>query len=183
MRNVAVVVGSLRRESINLQLAKALVKLAEPTLAMKLVDLADVPLYNEDLWQDPPAGVTRLKSEVAAADAVLFVTPEYNRGLPAVTKNVVDWGSRPYGKSIWPSKPGAIVGASPGAIGTAVAQSQLRGILVGCGVKLLGLPEIYFQMKPGVIGEDSTVTDERTRNFLAGFIEKFAAHIEQSAAK
>src|SRR5580765_851909 len=136
MHTVAVIVGSLRRESINLRFAKAIAKLAEPTLAFELVELADVPLYNEDLWAAPPEGVTRMKREIETADAVLFVTPEYNRGIPAVVKNVIDWGSRPYGKSSWPNKPAAIVGTSPGAIGTAVAQSQLRGILVGCGVRL-----------------------------------------------
>lgn len=178
MHSVAVIVGSLRRESINLRFAKALAKLAEPTLAFKLVELGDVPLYNEDLWADPPAGVTRMKREIENADAVLFVTPEYNRGLPAVTKNVVDWGSRPYGKSAWVGKPCAIVGTSPGAIGTAVAQSQLRGILAGCGVRLMGQPEIYLQTKPDLITDDFTVSDDRTRGLLAGFISKLAAHIQ-----
>lgn len=177
MHTVAVIVGSLRRESINLRFAKALARLAEPTLAFKFVELGDVPLYNEDLWASPPDGVTRLKNEVESADAVLFVTPEYNRGLPAVMKNVIDWGSRPYGKNSWAGKAGAIVGTSPGAIGTAVAQSQLRGILVGCGVRVLSQPEIYFQTRPGLIDDDFTVADEKTRGFLAGFITKFAAHI------
>ena len=178
MPTVAVIVGSLRRESINLRFAKALAKLAESSLAFKLVELGDVPLYNEDLWANPPEGVTRMKREVEAADAVLFVTPEYNRGIPAVVKNVIDWGSRPYGKNSWANKAGAIVGTSPGAIGTAVAQSQLRAILVGCGVRLLGQPEVYFQTKPGLIGDDFTVTDARTGEFLAGFIAKFAKHIQ-----
>lgn len=178
MHTVAVIVGSLRRESINLRFAKALAQLAGPTLVFELVELADVPLYNEDLWANPPEGVTRLKREVDAADAVLFVTPEYNRGIPAVVKNVIDWGSRPYGKNSWANKAGAIVGTSPGSIGTAVAQSQLRAILVGCGVRLLGQPEVYFQTKPGLIGDDFTVTDAKTREFLAGFIAKFATHIQ-----
>lgn len=177
MHTVAVLVGSLRRESINRRFARALAKLAEPTLEFKLVELGDVPLYNEDLWADPPKGVLRLKREVEAADAVLFVTPEYNRGLPAVTKNAIDWGSRPYGKNSWANKRGAIVGTSPGAIGTAVAQSQLRAILVGCGVRLLDQPEIYFQSRPGLIGDDFTVTDAKTRDFLAGFIQKLAVHV------
>lgn len=177
MHTVAVIVGSLRRESINLRFAKALARLAESTLAFKFVELGDVPLYNEDLWARPPGGVTRLKSEVESADAVLFVTPEYNRGLPAVTKNVIDWGSRPYGKNSWAGKAGAIVGTSPGAIGTAVAQSQLRGILVGCGVRVLSQPEVYFQTRPGLIDDDFTVTDEKTRGFLAGFVTQFAVHI------
>ena len=183
MPQVAVIVGSLRRESINLAFAKALAKLAAGTLDLSLVALADVPLYNEDLWQSPPEGVLRLKAEVEAADAVLFVTPEYNRSVPAVMKNAVDWGTRPYGKNSWAGKPGAIVGASPGAIGTAVAQSHLRGVLVGCGVVLLGQPEIYFQSKPGLISDSFEVTDAKTREFLSGFIGKFAAHIGRSTAQ
>ncbi len=182
MHTVAVIVGSLRRDSINLRFARALAKLAEPTLSLRLVDLADVPLYNEDLWANPPVGVTRLKAEVEPADALLFVTPEYNRGITAVTKNAVDWGSRPYGKSSWPGKPGAIVGTSPGAIGTAVAQSQLRSILLACGINLLAQPEVYFQTQPGSIDDEFNVTDAKTRAFLDGFIAKFTAHIEQHHA-
>ena len=183
MHQVAVIVGSLRSESINLRFAKALAKLADPQLEFKLVDLADVPLYNEDLWQQPPAGVLRLKREVDAADAVLFVTPEYNRSIPAVVKNVVDWGSRPTRENSWAGKPGAIVGASPGAIGTAVAQAHLRSVLVGCGIALLGPPEVYFTSKPGLIADDFTVTDEKSRAFLSGFIAKFASHIERCVTR
>ncbi|HWI10833.1 MAG TPA: NADPH-dependent FMN reductase [Burkholderiaceae bacterium] len=183
MRKVAVVVGSLRRESINLRFAKALSRLADGLMAFDITDLSDVPMYNEDLWHQPPAGVLRLKRELDAADAVLFVTPEYNRSIPAVTKNVVDWGSRPYGQNSWAGKPGAIVGTSPGAIGTAVAQAQLRSILVGCGVNLLGQPEVYFQTKPGLIADDFSTADDKTRAFLAGFVAKFADHIERLAAR
>ena len=182
MRRVAVVVGSLRRESINLRFAKALSRLAEGRMAFDLVDLSDVPLYNEDLWQQPPAGVLRLRRELDAADAVLFVTPEYNRSIPAVTKNVVDWGSRPRGQNSWAGKPAAIVGTSPGALGTAVAQAQLRSILVSCGVSLLGQPEVYFQTKLGLISDDFSIGDDKTRAFLDGFIAKFANHIERVAA-
>lgn len=181
MHQVAVIVGSLRRESINRHFARALARLAAPTLEFRLVDLTDVPLYNEDLWQQPPEGVLRLKREVDAAAAVLFVTPEYNRSIPAVVKNVIDWGSRPYGQNSWAGKPGAIVGASPGVIGTAVAQAQLRSILVGCGVGLLGQPEVYLQTRPGLIGDDFSIADEKTREFLSGFIAKFAAHIGPGA--
>ena len=138
MHTVAVIVGSLRRESINLRFAKALAKLAEPTLAFRLVELGDVPLYNEDLWAHPPEGVTRLKRELEAADAVLFVTPEYNRGVPALVKNVIDWGSRPYGKNSWASKPGAIVGTSPGLIADdfTISDDETRDFLGGFITKL-----------------------------------------------
>ena len=182
MHQVAVIVGSLRRDSINLRLAKALAQLAGPTLRLELVDIADLPLYNEDLWSSPPDRVLRLKRALVAADAVLFVSPEYNRGMPAVTKNVVDWGSRPMGESAWPGKPTAIVGTSPGAIGTAVAQSQLRSVLASCGVRLFNAAEVCLQTRPGLIADDFSVADERTRTFLAGFLTKLGAFIEPGAA-
>ena len=181
MKKVAVIVGSLRRASVNLQFAQALAKLAEGQLGFEFVDLAAVPLYNEDLWSDPPAAVLALKQSVAAADGVLFVTPEYNRSMPAVTKNAIDWGTRPYGHNVWTGKRGALVGASPGAIGTAVAQSHLRSVLLGCGVALLAQPEVYFTARPGLIADDHTVTDEKTRAFLAGFITRFAQHVDPGA--
>jgi chromate reductase len=181
MHKVAVIVGSLRRESINRRLAKALAKLAAPGLELQEVDLQDVPLYNEDLWTEPPAGVLRLKQELAEADAVLFVTPEYNRGVPAVLKNAIDWGTRPVGQNSWTGKPGAIVGTSPGAIGTAVAQSELRGVAAICGVHLMAQPEVYLVNKPGLIGDDFEVTDPKTREFLAGFVAKFETWIGRLA--
>ena len=115
MFKVAVIVGSLRRESINRRFAQALARLAEGTLEFELVELGDVPMYNEDLWQNPPPAVTRLKQAIEAADAVLFVTPEYNRSIPALVKNTIDWGSRPRGQSSWAGKPAGIVGTSGGA--------------------------------------------------------------------
>ena len=170
MHQVAVIVGSLRRDSINRRLANALARLAGPALQLNLLDLSALPLYNEDLWQAPPESVLRLKRDLVAADGVLFVTPEYNRGIPAVTKNVVDWGSRPMAESAWPGKPTAIVGTSPGAIATAVAQSQLRSVLVSCGVRLLVQAEVCLQTKPGLIADDFSVTDDKTRRFLEGFV-------------
>ena len=181
MKKVAVIVGSLRRDSVNLHLAQALAKLAEGQLAFDFVDLSAVPLYNDDLWTDPPAPVLALKQAVADADGVLFVTPEYNRSMPAVTKNAIDWGTRPYGHNVWAGKRGALVGASPGAIGTAVAQSHLRSVLVGVGIALLAQPEVYFTAKPGLLGDDHGVTDEKTRAFLAGFVTQFAQHIDPGA--
>ena len=182
MHKVAVIVGSLRRESLNLKFAKALARLAEGRLAFAIVDLAGVPIYNDDLWADPPAAVLRLKRDIEAADAVLFVTPEYNRSIPAVVKNVIDWASRPPGKSAWTGKPAAIVGTSPGALGTAVAQAQLRSIAVACGMSLLSRPEVYLTSKPGLISETFEVTDEKSRAFLAGFVEMFAAHVARMTA-
>jgi chromate reductase len=176
---VAVIVGSLRRESINLKLAKALMKLEAPGCAFDLVDISDLPHYNNDLWPNPPASVARLKSAIESADAVLFVTPEYNRGIPGLIKDVVDWGSRPYGKNSWSKKPAAIIGASPGKIGTAVAQSQLRSTLLVLNLAVMGEPEAYVQVTPELIEDDFTVTNEGTRKFLQSFLGAFADWIER----
>jgi chromate reductase len=181
MHKVAVIVGSLRRESINRRFAHALARLAQGSLEFEFVDLAELPIYNEDLWADPPAAVPRLKQAIEAADAVLFVTPEYNRSIPALVKNVIDWGSRPYGKTSWAGKPTGIVGATNGTTGTAVAQSHLRHVVAACGMVLLPLPEVYFVNKPGLVTDDFEVSDEKSRAFLAGYLAKFAASIAQHA--
>lgn len=173
MRQIAVVVGSLRRESINLRLARALAKLGEPQLVLEVVDLHDLPLYNEDLWDDPPPAVARLKQAVEAAEGVLFVTPEYNRGIPAVTKNAIDWGTRPRDRNCWTDKPAAAIGTSPGPIGTAVAQAQVRDLLTVCGMRVMGQPEVYLAHKPGLIADDFSITDTKTQEFLAGFLARF----------
>ena len=177
MHKVAVFVGSLRRESINRKLAKALARLGQSRFTFDFVELGDLPMYNDDLWPDPPPSVPRLKADIAAADAVLLVTPENNRSIPAVLKNAIDWGSRPYGQNSWGGKPTAIVGASPGNVGTAVAQSHLRNIMAILGVKLMGQPEVYFVAKPGLIDEQNEISEESTRDFLKGFLTRFDAWI------
>jgi len=178
MTNVAVIVGSLRRDSINRQLAQAMAKLAAPKgLAFSLPRLDDIPMYNEDLWENPPAAVLRLKAEIKAADALLFVTPEYNRSIPALIKNTLDWASRPSGQSVWPGKPAGVVGASPGAIGTAAAQAHLRSILTVFGLALVSRPELYISLKPGAIEADGTVADEGLRKVLDGYLDAFKAWI------
>jgi len=182
MHKVAVIVGSLRRESINRRFAHALAKLAQGKLDFSFVELGEVPIYNDDLWQDPPLAVTRLKQSIEAADGVLFVTPEYNRSIPAIVKNAIDWGSRPYGKNAWAGKPVGIVGTSVGAIGTAVAQSHLRHVVAVCDMKLMPQPEVYFVSKPGLITDDFEVSDEKSRAFLAGYVAKFEAWIAQQSA-
>ena len=178
MARVAVFVGSLRRDSINRKLAQALAKLAAPRgLDLQLVELADLPHYNDDLWAAPagaPPAVLRLKRTVEEADAVLFVTPEYNRSIPGLLKDVIDWASRPWGKNSWTGKPGAIAGASGGKIGTAVAQSQIRSSLVVLDVALMGQPEAYVQVTPGLIDADFNLTDESVEKFLTGFVAAFA---------
>jgi chromate reductase len=170
---VAVIVGSNRRESINRRLAHALVKLAGDGLDFRLVQIDDLPLYNQDDEANLPPAVVRFKSQIAAADAVLFVTPEHSRSIPAVLKNAIDWGARPWGQNSWTGKIAAVTGMSPGAIGTALAQQHLRQILGAQGVVLSG-GEAYLQFKPGLIATDDTVTDESTRGFLKSFLDQFA---------
>ncbi len=181
MKKVSVLVGSLRKDSVNRRVAKALEKLAEGKLAFDYPDL-DLPLYNEDLWADPPAGVLKLKESVDAADAVLFVTPEYNRAFSPAIKNAIDWGSRPWGKSSWPGKPAGIVGAAGGQIGTAAAQALLRSILPGQGMILLSQPEVYLQYTDGLVDDDFTVTNPGTAKFLQGYVDAFASFIDRVSA-
>jgi len=178
MPKIALMVGSLRRESINATYAKALQKLGAGRFDFHAVDM-DLPLYNNDLWENPPAKVVALKEAIGAADGVLIVTPEYNRSMPAVTKNAIDWASRPYGESAWPGKAVAITGASPGGQGTAVAQSQLRSVMTILGTHVLSDPEVYITFKPEVFAPDGSVLNDGTARFLTGFLDKFAALIEQ----
>jgi chromate reductase len=183
MYKVAVFVGSLRKDSINAKFARTLAKLARGRLDFHLVDLSDLPVYNEDLWENPPAGVLRMKDEIAAADAVLFVTPEYNRSIPPVIKNAIDWGTRPWGQNSWAGKPAAIVGTSPGAVGTAAAQGHLRDIVTVVGTALMVQPEVYLVTKRGLIDDDLTVTDADTKAFLEGWIAKFEVWIGRFASE
>ena len=178
---VAILVGSLRKESNNLKLAKALSKLGGGRFEAKLIQIGDLPLFNQDLEADFPAAAQRMKKEIEGADAVLFVTPEYNRGMPGVLKNAIDWASRPYGKNSFAGKPGAIVGTSPGAIGTAVAQHNLRPTLAYLDIALLGQPEIYLQFKDGLIDFDGNISNPDTQKFLQGFVDKFCAWCERHA--
>lgn len=181
MYKVAVLVGSLRKESVNLKLAKALAELGKSSFSFSFVQLQDLPMYNDDLWQDPPASVTRLKKEIEEADAVLFVTPEYNRNTTPVLINAIDWASRPYGKNSWAGKPAAVVGASPGVIGSAAAQAHLRTLVGMIDTVLMSQPEVYFQMKPGLIDDQFKVTDDGSRKFLQSFLTSFETWIKGSA--
>ncbi len=178
---IALIVGSNRRESVNRKLAQALAKLGAAGLEFKVVRIDDLPLYNQDNEGAPPPSVVRFKSEIAAADGLLFVTPEHSRSIPAVLKNAIDWGARPWGKNNWTGKLAAVTGTSPGAVGTALAQQHLRQILGAQGVLLMG-GETYITFKPGLIDTDNTVTDETTRGFLKGFLDQFAALVSQLAS-
>jgi chromate reductase len=171
--NVAIVVGSNRRESINRKLAHALAKLAEGNLATHIIQIDDLPIFNQDHESPLPASVQRFKHQIERADAVLFVTPEHNRSIPAVLKNAIDWGARPYGQNSWAGKAAAITGTSPGAIGTAVAQQHLRQILGNLGVLVMG-GEAYITYKPGLIDDGNHITDENSRRFLQAFADQFA---------
>jgi chromate reductase len=171
---VAVIVGSNRRESLNRKLAEALAKLGEAKLAFTFAGIDDLPLYNQDLEAALPDAVVRFKSEIAAADGLLFVTPEHSRSIPAVLKNAIDWGARPYGQNSWAGKPAAMTGTSPGAIGAAVAQQHLRQILGVLGVLVMG-GEAYITFKPGLVDDQGTIGDESTRTFLKTFVDQFAS--------
>jgi chromate reductase len=182
MFKVAVLVGSVRPNSTNLQFARALEKLAFGRLSFDYIDVGGLPFYDETLWNDPPPAVVCLKQQIAAADAVLFVTPEYNRSIPGVLKNAIDWPSRPSGQSVWEGKPAAIVGATAGQSGTAQAQAHLRSILPVLGVILMGRPEVYQVLKPGLIDENHLITDERTRDFLNRWVDAYVSWIGRFAA-
>jgi len=171
---IAVVVGSNRRESLNRQLAEALVRLGEGKFTANFVPIDDLPLYNPDLEADLPESVARFKSEIAEADGVLVVTPEHNRSIPAVLKSAIDWGARPYGKNSWAGKPVAITGTSPGAIGTAVAQQHLRQILGILGALVMG-GEAYVTFKPGLVTDAGRISEDSTKAFLQGFVDQFAS--------
>ena len=179
MFKVAVMVGSTHPTSSNLKFAKALEKLAHGKLEFDFVDIGSLPFYDDTRWENPPAAVVRLKAQIEAADALLFVTPEYNRSIPGILKNAIDWPSRPYGKGVWTGKPAAIAGATVGISGTAAAQAHLRSILPVLGIALMGSPEIYFQSRPGALDDDRNVTDERIRANLLAWVDKFAAWIDR----
>jgi chromate reductase, NAD(P)H dehydrogenase (quinone) len=171
---IAVLVGSLRRESFNQKLAKALAGLAPQQLELVPARIDDLPLYNQDDDNNPSEPVRRLKGEIAAAQGVLFVTPEYNRSIPGVLKNAIDHASRPYGQSAWNGKPAAVIGISIGSIGTALAQQHLRNMLAYLDMPTLGQPEMFLQNKPGLFTEGGGIGDEGTKQFLQKFMERFA---------
>jgi chromate reductase, NAD(P)H dehydrogenase (quinone) len=179
---IAVIVGSNRRESINRKLAQALVKLGAGKFDAKIARIDDLPLYNQDNEGNLPAEVVRFKDEIKKADGVLIVTPEHNRSMPTALKNAIDWGARPFGTSVWPGKPGFITGTSPGAIGTALVQANLRTVMLGLGMTLLG-GESYIQFKPNLVDDQGNVTDEGTRKFLQDFVDRFAALVGKLSGK
>lgn len=174
---VGYIIGSLATASINRRLAKALVRLAPPELEMVEIPFKDLPLYSYDYDADFPPVARAFKQALAEVDAVLFVTPEYNRSIPGGLKNAIDWASRPYGQNAFARKPSAVIGTSPGAIGTAVAQQHLRSLLSFCNSPQMNSPEAYIQFKPDLISEDGQVTNEATADFLRKYMAEFHAFI------
>lgn len=178
---IAVVIGSLRRESFNRQLATAVAKLAPSDFSFQQIEIGDLPLYSQDQDDGPAAPVTRFREEIKAADAVLFVTPEYNRSVPGVLKNAIDHGSRPYGQSVWAGKPAGVIGVSVGAIGTSLAQQHLRNILAYLDMPTLGQPEAFIQAKEGLFDADGSI-GAGSRQFLQGWIDCYAAWVLKHTA-
>ena len=170
-------VGSLATKSLNRLLANALVKMAPSELQMTEIPFKDLPLYSYDYDSNYPPVATAFKDSIAAVDAVLFVTPEYNRSIPGGLKNAIDWASRPYGTNAFTRKPSAVIGTSPGKIGTAVAQQHLRSILAFCNSPLMNSIEAYIQFEDGLISEDGRVSNATTREFLQNFITEFHGFI------
>ena len=176
---IAVLVGSLREASINKKLAHALEKLAGDRAEFRYIGIGDLPLYNQDFDGDYPVNAKRLKDEISASDAVLFVTPEYNRSIPGVLKNAIDTASRPWGTNSFAGKPGGVIGTSAGAISTALAQQHLRNVCVFLDIPLMQQPEAFVRYSEGLLADDASVTDEGVRKFLANFVDKYLQWVDR----
>ncbi|MDF1501399.1 NADPH-dependent FMN reductase [Roseisolibacter sp. H3M3-2] len=170
-------VGSLAKASINRKLAVALTRLAPAGMRLQEIPIGDLPLYSYDYDADyPPAG-RALKDAIAAVDAVLFVTPEYNRSIPGALKNAIDWASRPWGTNSFARKPSAVIGASPGKIGTAVGQQHVRSIMAFCNSPMFNQIEAYIEFTPNLVTDDGEVTVDATREFLANYMQEFHGYV------
>ena len=176
---VGYIVGSLAKASINRKLAKALIRLAPGNLEFTEIPFGELPLYSYDYDTDFPEVARTFKAAIKASDAIMFVTPEYNRSIPGALKNAIDWASRPYGKNAFTRKPSAVIGTSPGKIGTAVGQQHLRSILAFCNSPLMNSIEAYIQFEPGLITENGEVTSTETEEFLRKYMEEFHAFIQR----
>jgi len=178
---IAVIVGSLRRDSFNRKLASAIAKLAPSEFSFKQVQIGDLPLYNQDDDANQAESVKRLKSDIVTAQGLLFVTAEYNRSIPGVLKNAIDHASRPYGQSAWAGKPAGVLGVSVGATGTALAQQHLRNVLAYLDVPTLGQPEAFIQAKDGLFDASGNIGSESSK-FLQGWMDKYVAWVKKHAA-
>jgi chromate reductase, NAD(P)H dehydrogenase (quinone) len=177
---IAVIVGSLRKDSFNRKLASAIVKLAPSDFSFKQVRIDDLPLYNQDDDANQAGSVKRLKSEIAVAQGLMFVTPEYNRSIPGLLKNAIDHASRPYGQSAWGGKPAGVLGASPGASGTAMAQQHLRNVLVALDVPTLCQPEVFIQVRDGLFDEAGNI-GLASQKFLQNWMDHYVAWVKKHA--
>ena len=181
IRDVAVIVGSLRMGSINRHVANTLAELAPAAMKLNIIEIGQLPIYNQDSDENPPSAWTVFRDRIRAADAVLFVTPEHNRSVPAALKNALDIGSRPYGKSAWSGKPGAVVTASPGGIGGFGANHHLRQSLVFLDVPAMAQPEAYIGGADKLFDSNGKLINDGTRKFLQGFMQAYAAWIATNA--
>jgi len=178
---IAVIVGSLRKESFNLKTAKALIALAPESLSLEVLNIANLPMFNEDLEATPPQEWVTFREKIVAADGLLFLTPEYNRSIPAVLKNAIDVGSRPYGKNSWNGKPGAIVSVSIGNISGFGANHHLRQSLVFVNVPTMAQPEAYIGGATALFDEAGKLTNDSTKEFLKGFMQAFEKWVKTNA--
>ena len=176
---VGYLIGSLASQSINRKLAQALIRLAPDNLEFSEIGFGELPLYSYDYDESFPDVARAFKDAIKASDAILFVTPEYNRSIPGALKNAIDWASRPYGTNAFARKPSAVIGASPGAIGTAVAQQDLRSVLGFLNAPQMNAPEAYIQFTPGLITDDGEVTVQSTEEFLRNYMKEFKTFIER----
>ncbi len=174
---VGYLIGSLAPQSINRKLAKALIRLAPEDLAFTEISYRELPPYSYEYDKDFPLVAREFKAAITSSDAILFVTPEYNRSIPGALKNAIDWASRPYGTNAFARKPSAVIGTSPGAIGTAVAQLHLRSILSFCNAPQMSAPEAYIQFKPGLVTDDGEITVADTEAFLRSYMKDFRTFI------
>ncbi|HEX4952833.1 MAG TPA: NAD(P)H-dependent oxidoreductase [Thermoanaerobaculia bacterium] len=182
-RDVAVIVGSLRKDSLNRRMAHALAAVAPEALRLEIVEIRDLPLYDQDLDTDPPAPWVTFRERLRRADAVLFVTPEYNRSMPGALKNALDVGSRPPGQSGWKGKPGAVMTVSPGALGGFGANHHLRQTLVALNVPTMPHPEAYVGQAGDLFDADGKITSDRIRDLTVRFMAAFGAWVEANAPK
>ena len=181
-KDIAVIVGSLRKESFNRKMANALRELAPATLKLEIVEIGQLPLYNQDLDTDPPGAWREFRAGIKKADGVLFITPEYNRSIPAPLKNAIDVGSRPYGQSAWDKKPCAIVSVSPGAIGAFGANHHLRQSFVFLNMPAMQQPEAYIGGADKLFDASGKIVNDATRGFMTKFLEAFASWVEKNTA-
>lgn len=176
---IAVIVGSLRKESFNRKIANALIALAPPSLQLEIIDIGQLPLYNQDNDTNPPNEWVKFRDKIKTFDGVLFATPEYNRSIPGVLKNAIDIGSRPYGKSVWDGKPTAVISASPGAIGGFGSNQHLRQTFVFLNMPCMQAPEAYLSHVDKLLDDQGNIKNDDTKQFLSNFIESYAKWFEK----